>query len=235
AESFVDPVLATRVNCEGTASVFEAARRVGVRRVVWASSISVWYGLAPFPHDREVSNDHPHCPDDVYGASKAFDEWLGKVYGHHFGLQNIGLRFAHGTGAGRTRGGGAWARELVDKPALGEPSVLEYGDELENWLSVEDQASAIVAACRARIEVPWAVYTVAGFDLKTRRQAAEYVRQLLPGAEIEVRPGRLDRPVRYDTTAMEQATGWRARHGMEETLLRMINRVRALHGLPLVG
>src|SRR5690606_3859402 len=121
------------------------------------------------------------------------------------------------------------------KPALGQPSVVEYGDEMENWLSVEDQADAIVAACQAEIDEPYAVYTVAGFDLQTRRAAAEYVKQILPAAEIEVRPGRIGRPARFDTSAMERATGWRAKYGMKDTLLGMINRVRTLHGLPAVG
>lgn len=234
-ESQRDPLRATRVNCEGTAQVFEAAKAAQIERVVWASSISVWYGLAPVDPELVISNDDRHRPADLYGASKAFNETLARVYAERFGVRSIGLRFAHGTGAGRLRGGGAWAAELIDKPALGIPGVLELGDELENWLSVEDEASAVVAAITAPLKEAAGVYTVAGFDLKTRREAAAFVQRLLPEAQIEVRPGRLGRAVRYDLDPIAQAIGWRPRYDMETMLTRMINRVRKAHDLPPVG
>ena len=233
AESSVDPVPAVAVNCVGLANVLEAARTLGLSRVVWASSIAV-YGFDHYTPETRVPNGAAHNPDDIYGACKSFGEHLTDIYWRDFGVHSIGLRFVHGTGVGRQRGGGVWARELIDKPALGQQSALPHADELENWLSVEDQASAVVAAtrCDSYIEAP--TVTIAGFDIQPRRAAAAMVSSWLPDAQIALEPGRLGRPVNYDISAAHQLLDWAPTADMAVTLRSMINRVRRKGGLPEV-
>ena len=78
-------------NIVGTYNVFEAARRQGVRRVVYASSIHAhgFYRIAT-----PVGLDSPPRPDTRYGLSKAFGEAAGRYYADKFGLQVVALRIA---------------------------------------------------------------------------------------------------------------------------------------------
>jgi len=74
---------------KGGYNVYEAARRHGVKRIVYASSIhAVGY------ERREVGadTDTPHNPDTLYGVSKCFVEDLAKLYFNKFGIESACLR-----------------------------------------------------------------------------------------------------------------------------------------------
>jgi nucleoside-diphosphate-sugar epimerase len=86
--SLEDPVATLRTNVEGTATVLDAARRAGVRRVVQTSSSSV-YGLAPGHPRREAQPVDPRSP---YAASKAAAEQLARAWHGSWGLETISLR-----------------------------------------------------------------------------------------------------------------------------------------------
>ena len=76
-------------NVDGVLSVFEAARRAGVRRVVLASSI---HAGGFIPVHENVSVDEPARPDTLYGVSKVFAEALGRYYVDRYGMQVACLR-----------------------------------------------------------------------------------------------------------------------------------------------
>ena len=74
---------------KGGYNVYEAARRHGIKRIVYASSIhAVGY------ERREVGadTDTPHNPDTLYGVSKCFVEDLAKLYFNKFGIESACLR-----------------------------------------------------------------------------------------------------------------------------------------------
>src|ERR1700749_2691894 len=78
------------VNINGTYTVFEAARRAGVPRVVFASSNHA-VGFTPrdaFP----VPDEAAPVPDTYYGVSKAAGEALAALYAHRYGLEAICVR-----------------------------------------------------------------------------------------------------------------------------------------------
>jgi uronate dehydrogenase len=76
-------------NVKTTYSVFEAARRAGVRRVVFASSNHV---VGFYARGETVGPDDPVRPDTFYGVSKAFGEALGRLYADKHGLEVVCLR-----------------------------------------------------------------------------------------------------------------------------------------------
>jgi uronate dehydrogenase len=78
-------------NIEGTFQVFEAARRHGVRRVVYASSNHA-VGFTPVPTEGELPADLGPRPDTLYGVSKAFGEALGRYYVERYGFRVACLR-----------------------------------------------------------------------------------------------------------------------------------------------
>lgn len=84
-----DPLGANDNNVTGTLHVLEAARRAGVRRVVYASSSSV-YGDRPELPKRE---DQPPQPISPYAASKLADELYASVWNRLYGVETVGLRY----------------------------------------------------------------------------------------------------------------------------------------------
>lgn len=70
-------------NIVGTYNLFEAARRAGVRRVVYASSNHV---VGFYRRSRTVDADVPVRPDSLYGVSKVFGEAVGRLYADKHGM-----------------------------------------------------------------------------------------------------------------------------------------------------
>jgi len=84
-----DPLGANEHNVNGTLHVLEAARRAGVRRVVYASSSSV-YGASPELPKRE---DQAPAPISPYAVSKAANEMYATVWTRLYGVETVGLRY----------------------------------------------------------------------------------------------------------------------------------------------
>ncbi len=84
-----NPTLVNRVNVEGTLNVFTAARDAGVKRVVYASSSSVYGKGAMLP---KSEHDAPG-PISPYAVSKLAGEYYAKVFTELYGLETIGLRY----------------------------------------------------------------------------------------------------------------------------------------------
>lgn len=76
-------------NVVGTYNVFEAARRAGVGRVVFASSHHV---IGYYRRGREVGPDDPPRPDSRYAVSKVLGEALGRLYADKHGMSVVCLR-----------------------------------------------------------------------------------------------------------------------------------------------
>ncbi len=87
--SVADPLGANDNNVTGTLHVFEAARRAGVPRVVYASSSSVYGDDAELPK-RESQMPQPISP---YAVSKAATEHYGAVWTRLYGVETFGLRY----------------------------------------------------------------------------------------------------------------------------------------------
>jgi uronate dehydrogenase len=90
SESAFDRLLA--VNMAGTIYLFEAARRHGVSRFVFASTMHV---LGFYERDKTLSPGSPPRPDSRYAVSKLFGENLGRLYADKYGLRVCCLRIGH--------------------------------------------------------------------------------------------------------------------------------------------
>ncbi|MDD5482632.1 MAG: GDP-mannose 4,6-dehydratase [Kiritimatiellae bacterium] len=87
--SLVNPFIYQKSNNEGFVNVLEAGRRFGVKRLVYASSSSVYAGIRRLPF-RE--SDPVDKPISLYAATKKFNELAAHAYSHLYGMQTIGLR-----------------------------------------------------------------------------------------------------------------------------------------------
>lgn len=89
--SMNNPVRYIKDNVIGFANVLEFARSNNIKRVIYASSSSV-YGNNNVPIDGLKEDDRIANPESVYAMTKASDELLAHVYAHTYGIQTIGLR-----------------------------------------------------------------------------------------------------------------------------------------------
>jgi uronate dehydrogenase len=134
-------------NITTTYSVFEAARRAGVRRVVFASSNHV---TGFYPRGQTIGPDDPIRPDSFYGVSKAFGEALGRLYADKYGLEVVCLRI--GSFAERPTGRrqlSTWlsprdcvqlVRCCLDAPAVGFMVVYGVSANSRSWWKDEPAA-----------------------------------------------------------------------------------------------
>ncbi len=81
-----------QANIIGCYNLFEAARRKGVKRVVFASSN---HAIGFYPRHHHIGVDVPVRPDSRYGVSKAFGEALGALYSNKHGLRVLCLRIGN--------------------------------------------------------------------------------------------------------------------------------------------
>lgn len=88
-QSIDDPMKTLEVNTTGTVNIFLAARDAGVKRVVWASSTSV-YGNSPVLPNVETM---PLSPLSPYAASKAAGEMYARAFSEVYGISIISLRY----------------------------------------------------------------------------------------------------------------------------------------------
>ncbi|WP_374576571.1 NAD-dependent epimerase/dehydratase family protein [Phenylobacterium sp.] len=86
-ENSFDAIL--QANIVGTYNVYEAARRHGVKRIVFASSNHV---IGFYRQDEVIDTRVPMRPDGHYGLSKAFGENLAQFYWDRYGLETVSLR-----------------------------------------------------------------------------------------------------------------------------------------------
>jgi uronate dehydrogenase len=79
-------------NIIGCRNLFEAARRKGVERVIFASSN---HAVGFYPRVKRIGTDLTVRPDTRYGLSKAFGEALGALYADKYGLRVLCLRIGN--------------------------------------------------------------------------------------------------------------------------------------------
>ena len=226
-----NPPLAIRVNVQGQATILEAARLFDLEKVVWASSVVV-FGSRSSHAERVLSNDAPHHPVNMYGATKSFDEFLTNHYVREWGIDALGLRFTIVYGPGRVRGASSFVNELV-KAGLGEPAIVPFGDDVVDWQYVEDVADLVVKC----LGVPKTQTTIFNtrFDIRSIREAGDYIRELVPEARISYEPGEFGIAWELDDSVLQAEIGFEPRFSMERGLKESVDHARREAGLPPPG
>jgi UDP-glucose 4-epimerase len=232
------PLLAIKVNCEGTINIFEAARLLGINKVVWISSGSVFGPPESYPQEF-IPNDAPHYPQNLYGATKSMDEQFASYYADKYNLDITAIRLVLVYGAWQSRGRtAAIIQQMVVNPALGRPGkVPAAGDNILGWTYVDDAARAIVLAVKS-VKTKTRSFSVRG-TVHSVKEIADYVHELVPGAEIlllslERSKSHLIMTCKYDTSRIEEELGFHIQWTMKQGIKETINMVRRDAGLPAV-
>jgi UDP-glucose 4-epimerase len=224
-----EPRLALEVLVDGTYEVVEAAADAGVRKVVAASSASV-YGLAEeFP---TTERNHPYDNDTLYGAAKTFNEGLLRSFAAMRGLRYVALRYFNVYGP-RMDIHGLYTEVLIrwmERIEAGQPPLI-LGDGLQtmDFVFTEDIARANLLAAAG--DATGQVFNIgSGTETSLRELAALLLRVMGSDAEPEFGPARSVNGVTRrlaDVSAAAEHLGWKAEVGLEEGLARLVSWWRA--------
>jgi UDP-glucose 4-epimerase len=132
------PMVDSDINIMGTLQILEAARRVGVRKVVFSSSAGIFGELKTLP----IREDHPVEPDSPYGASKLGAEKLCLAYSKLFPLECVCLRYFNVYGVNqRFDAYGNVIPIFAHRMIRGEPVVIfGDGEQTRDFINVKDVA-----------------------------------------------------------------------------------------------
>jgi UDP-glucose 4-epimerase len=220
-----EPRLALEVMVDGTYNVIESALAHGVRRVVAASSASV-YGLAEsFPTDE---SHHPYANDTLYGAAKTFNEGLLRSFHAMRDLDYVALRYFNVYGP-RMDIHGVYTEVLVrwmERIAAGEaPLILGDGSQTMDFVYIGDVARSNLLA--AESEVTDEVFNVAsGTETSLLELAQMLIEVMDANVSVEHGPERAVNKVPRrlsDVRRARERLGFEAEVGLEEGLRRLVD------------
>jgi UDP-glucose 4-epimerase len=224
-----EPRLALEVMVDGTYNVLEAAVREGVRKVVAASSASV-YGLAEsFP---TTEDHHPYDNDTIYGAAKTFNEGLLRSFHAMKSLDYVALRYFNVYGP-RIDIHGVYTEVLVrwmERIESGTPPlILGNGSQTMDFIYTGDVARANLLAAEA--DVTDAACNVASGTETSLRELADLLLAAM-GSDLPVEHGP-ERAVNKvsrrlaDTNRARELLGFEAEVGIEQGLRELVDWWRA--------
>jgi len=142
--SMDNPVFDAQTNILGTTAVLEAARRAGVRKIIYASSAAV-FGE---PCYLGIDEEHPVVPLSYYGISKHTPEHYCRVFHNLYGLDFTVLRYAnvYGPRQGTTGEGGVISIFAQHFLRGTEPIIFGTGEQTRDFIFVDDIVEANLQA-----------------------------------------------------------------------------------------
>lgn len=230
------PRLAAKVNALGMCNAFEAGRLMGVSRVVYASSETV-YGPQDRYGDREVVEDDQLYPSHSYAVCKRFAEILADEYSAIYGMKFTGVRPTIGYGHGGVSPAQYWS-DMPSFAAVGKPFSMEMdGNSLSSLVGADDLGEFTKRLIKAPSS-PHPVYNVGG-PPTSARDLAQVVKKYIPDAQItfgtRTPPGRGGLPWKVSMARSVEDFGFNCMP-IEQAVLIHINDARLEAGLkPIKG
>ena len=227
--SVAEPAFDADVNVLGFINLLEAAREVGVRKVIFASSGGAVYGeQAEFP----ASESHPHDPLSPYGITKATGEHYLYYYHAVYGLPYVALRYANVFGPRQDPHGEAGVVAIFTERLLAgqAPTINGDGKQTRDYVFVADVVRANAAALETSFVGPINIGTGVETDVNTLYAHL----RVLTGSPHQAthgpaKAGEQRRSVIANRRASE-VLGWRPEVSLEEGLRRTVAFFRERRG-----
>lgn len=225
-----EPREALGVMCDGSFNVVEAAKEAKVKKVVAASSASI-YGLADDFPTKETH--HPYNNRTWYGASKIMLEGLLRSFNDMHGLPYVALRYFNVYGP-RMDIHGRYTEVLIrwmERIEAGQsPLILGDGLTTMDFIYIDDVARSNILALASDVEDD--VFNVAsGTETSLNELAAALLRVMGSDLTPEWGPERKVNPVSRrlaDISKAERVLGFRSEIGLSDGLTRLVEWWRAM-------
>ena len=220
-KSVADPYESIDVNTIGSHNVIAAAADHGVKRLVFASSASVYGNPSRLP----MHEDDPLQPITPYCISKRAGEDLLSYYARTSGLSWIALRFfnVYGPGQKTTAYYTSVINHFVDRLRAGDPPMIfGRGEQSMDFVHVHDIARAAVAALTSEGDnVPINIGT--GVDTSI----AELAKILIEAVGVDVEPQFVPRDLLVtrraaDITRAREVLGWEPEIDVERGMMDLV-------------
>lgn len=224
--SVEDPLSTDTANVHGTLTVLKAAADAGVRRLMYASSSSIYGGAA----ERPTPETAPLLPRSPYAVTKLTGEHYCRVFAELYGLETVALRYFNVYGP-RQRPDSAYAAVIplfIDALRRGtSPEVHGDGLQSRDFTYVTDVVVANLCALEAPAErCSGRAYNIAGGVEISLLDLLAHLREML-GSDVEAtfveaRAG----DVRHSCAAVDAAAadlGFRTEVGFEHGLRRTVD------------
>lgn len=219
-----EPREALTVMCDGSFNVLEAAQAEGVKKVVTASSASI-YGMAEQFPTSEMH--HPYNNRTWYGATKIMLEGLLRSFNDMYGLPYVALRYFNVYGPRMDIHGRytevmiRWMERIAaDQP----PLILGDGAQTMDFVYVEDVARANILALQSDVRDD--VFNVgSGVETSLNELAGLLLKVMESDLQPEYGPERKVNPVPRrlaETRKAERMLGFRAQVSLAEGLRRLV-------------
>ena len=228
------PHVAMKLNILGMDNCFEAARLLGVKHTMYASSLAVNgkqanYGNRPVTEEDRVNGEYQ------YAKHKIMNEWQAQDYAEKFGLLITGIRPANVTGPDKVRGSVDHVN-IITEPARGNAITFPFKDAMRCPIHVDDIVEVFARVLLSE-KPTHRIYNSGGLAISLG-EIADIVRSYLPDAKINFekdsggREGSGNHMI--DNTRLVSEFGVQYRP-YRERVLQIINDIRCDKRLPPVG
>jgi len=220
-----EPRLALEVLVDGSYNVVEAAVNAKVKKVVAASSASVYGAAEKFP-TRE--NHHSYNNRTIYGAAKVFNEALLRSFNEMFGLDYIALRYFNIYGP-RMDAFGVYTEVFIrwmERIESGKPPLI-FGDGTQtmDFIHVKDIARANILAAKSTVTDDF-INIADGEETSLSQLAETLLKVMKSNLRLEYGPVRKVNNVQRRLASTDKAKellGFETRISLEEGLSDMVN------------
>lgn len=223
-KSFDAPADYIDVNIQGTYNVFEIAKEANVKRVIYASSSSVYGNSNSFPQ----KESDPTKPISPYAITKLNNEHFAKVFSTNFGLFTVGLRYFNVFGP-RQDPASQYAAVIAifcKRMKNGQSPIIHgAGDQSRDFTYVKDVVEANIAACFAPPEANGRAFNVcngSNISVLNVAQAINKIQKtkILPTFQPR-RQGDVDK-THGSNKDMIDICKWKAKYSFEEGLKKTL-------------
>jgi nucleoside-diphosphate-sugar epimerase len=222
--SVADPVASNRAQVDGTLTVLMAAKKAGVKRVIYAGSSSAYGDTEQLPKVETM----PPNPKSPYAVGKLTGEYYCKVFNALYGLETVTLRYFNVFGPRQDpKSQYAAVVPLFITSILNGRRPVIHGDGLQSrdFTYIENVVAANILACTAPKAAGEVINAACG-ERTTVLQMAQYIAEII-GAKIEPehtpsRPGDVKHSL-ADISKARRLLGYEPTVNVREGLERTVN------------
>lgn len=205
----------------GFTNVLDACRLMDVEKVVWTSSYAQ-FGPPYLYNKQRVNEDDPVKPMVIHGNAYVINEFTTKFYKEQYNLDVLALRLGLVFGPGRgKRGFMDMLVSLFEDPLLGRPIKVPKAESVLTLQYVKEAANVVWFGLKAK-GCRHYVYNTCD-EAVSLRQLVEWIKELLPNAQIDLEPGSETPRVLVDADRIRKELGYRPMYTVKDGVIDYIN------------